>query len=82
MPGGDGRSVTPRCGTVPLLTAGCGAGFGATTNSISSSGVGVASYENRIRILNALVFPPVPRLRPEATASSRTASPRSRWSRV
>lgn len=52
-----------------LLASGCGAGLDATTSSITSSGVGVTQYEDRIRILNALAFPPVPPLRPAPVLS-------------
>lgn len=52
-----------------LITSGCGAGADATTQRIISSGNGVTQYSDRIRILNALVFPPVPRVRPATVLS-------------
>ena len=55
--------------TAALLVAGCGAGTNATTTLINSPGVGVTEYADRIRILNALVFPAAPPVRPETVLS-------------
>lgn len=62
-------------GGVVVLTAGCGAGQDAATNSVMAPpGVGVVRFDDRIRVLNALVFPSVPPVRSFAVLSTGIAN--------